>query len=350
MAEDRGDETLLAGLLGDDEIAAYFSPGAEIAQFAAFEAALAAAEAGEGMIPQAAAKAIAEASFEPDLAEIRSAAVRDGVPTIAFVRQLRAAVGSPHAEYVHFGATSQDLLDTGLVLRLKAVLERLEQRLRNLLGSLKLLSARFGDRALMGRTRMRNALPITAGARIGGWTLPLARHLDRLDEMRPRLLVLQFGGAVGTLDKFDAKGAAVAKRLAQALGLGLPVASWHTQRDNLAECASWLSLVSGTLGKFGQDVLLMAQDAVGEIVLEGGGGSSAMPHKDNPVRAEVLVALARHNATLLPAMHQALVSEQERSGSALTLEWLTLPQLAIGCGAALRTAIELAGSIRQMGD
>ena len=241
-------------------------------------------------------------------------------------------------------------MDTALVLGLKSVLERLEGRLRVLLADLDALSSRFGARSLMGRTRMQDALPVSAGHRIAAWSAPLSRHLSRLAELRPRLLVPQFGGAVGTLDKLGARGAAVSAALAGELGLGVPSANWHTQRDGVAEYANWLSLVSGALGKLGQDVLLMAQNSVGEIVLEGGGGSSAMPHKHNPVRAEVLVSLARYNATLLPAMHHALVAEQERSGAAWTLEWLTLPQMSVTCGASLRTAIELVGSIRGMGE
>src|SRR5690606_13415398 len=169
----------------------------------------------------------------------------------------------------------------------------------------------------------------------------------RLVELRPRVLVLQFGGAVGTLDKLGAKGRAVAERMAAHLELGLPVRSWHTQRDNLAELGGWLSLVSGTLGKLGQDIALMALS--GEVALDGTGSSSAMPHKQNPVKAEVLVALARYNATLVSGMHQALVSEQERSGAAWTLEWMVLPQMVVAAGAALRTAIDLVGSIKSMG-
>jgi 3-carboxy-cis,cis-muconate cycloisomerase len=192
-------------------------------------------------------------------------------------------------------------------------------------------------------------VPITVSARVETWSLPLGRHLERLHDIRPRLLVLQFGGAAGTLDKLGSKGRAVADRMAALLGLRLPIRSWHSQRDSLAEFASWLSLVTGTLGKIGEDIALMAQNAVGEIVLEGGGASSAMPHKQNPVKAEVLVALARYNATLLSAMHQGLVHEQERSGAAWTLEWLTLPQMAVATGAALRTAAELLGSVRSIG-
>ena len=336
-------------LVGDNEIAGHFAADREWMQFVRFEQALAIAEAAEDLIPAAAAEAIGKAAPEPDVAALAAATARDGVPIPEFVRQLRQAVGEPHGKHVHFGATSQDVIDTALVLRLAAVSSILDQRLGMLVAALEQLSARFGDRRLMGRTRMRDALPITVGDRIESWSLPLARHLTRLEELRPRLLVLQFGGAVGTLNALGGKGGAVAERLAAGLGLGLPPRNWHTQRDGLAEFAGWLSLVSGSLGKLGSDVALMAQNNVGEIELDGGGTSSAMPHKHNPVAAEVLVALARYNATLLPAMHHALVAEQERSGAAWTLEWLTLPQMTVTTGAALRTAIGLVGAVRGMG-
>ena len=157
------------------------------------------------------------------------------------------------------------------------------------------------------------------------------RHLERLDALRRSLLVVQFGGAAGTLEKLGDKGPAVRAALADRLGLA-DAPQWHSQRDRIAELAGWLSLVTGSLGKFGQDVALMAQ-AGDEIELAGGGGSSAMPHKQNPVDAEVLVTLARFNAAQLSGMHQALVHEQERSGAAWTLEWLILPQMVMATAA-----------------
>lgn len=349
MSVAAADRALLKDLLGDEEVDELFAAEAEVADYLAFEIALAEAEAAEGLIPMAAAKAVASAGLEPDLAAMRAAAARDGVATVEFVRQLRAAVGSEHEAHVHFGATSQDLIDTSLVMRLASLAELFDQRLEALIAELEGLSARYGTHKLIGRTRMQDALPIPVGARVEAWSLPLARHRERLNELRPRLLVLQFGGAVGTLDKLGNKGRAVAARMAETLGLGLPVRSWHSQRDNIAEFAGWLSLVTGSLGKMGEDIALMAQNAVGEIEIEGGGGSSAMPHKQNPVKAEVLVALARYNAALLVAMHGALVHEQERSGAAWALEWLALPQMAVATGAALRNATTLAGSIRGMG-
>lgn len=203
---------------------------------------------------------------------------------------------------------------------------------------------------MMGRTRMQDAVPIMVADRLATWRGPLLRHLDRLRELMPRLMQLQFGGAAGTLDKLGDKASAVASRMGETLGLNVPARSWHSQRDGIVELADWLSLVSGSLGKIGVDIGLMAQNSVGEISLDGGGGSSAMPHKQNPVGAEVLVALARYNATLTGGMHHALVHEQERSGAAWTLEWLILPQMVMTAGASLRTASVLLEQVIGIGD
>lgn len=199
----------------------------------------------------------------------------------------------------------------------------------------------------MGRTRMQPAISITVRDRMASWRAPLARSRATLAALSPRLLVVQFGGAAGTLDRLGAKGAAVRKSLADRLQLQ-DAPQWQSQRDRLAELAGWLSSVTGSLGKLGQDVALMASNG-GEIALSGGGGSSAMPHKQNPVAAEMLVTLARFNAVQVSGMHQALVHENERSGSAWTLEWLILPQMLIAAGAATRTAEKLLGSIERIG-
>jgi 3-carboxy-cis,cis-muconate cycloisomerase len=196
---------------------------------------------------------------------------------------------------------------------------------------------------------MQAALPIRVTDKLAQWDAPLSRHLDRLAEFSPRFLVLQLGGAVGTLDKLGGKSGEVAARVAERLGLALPDHAWHSERDGVVEFADWLSLVSGGLGKLGADVSLMAQSRIGEIALADGGRSSAMPEKSNPVAAEVLVALARYNATLVGGMHQSLVHEQERSGAAWTLEWLILPQMVMTTAASLRTALALCAAITHIG-
>lgn len=343
------DHPYLAGLLGDEEIAGYFSAAADIRAMLAFEAALARAEAAHGVIPEEAARRIAEtiASFEPDLDTLRIAVSVDGVVVPELVRQLRRAVGGKHGRHVHFGATSQDVVDTSLMLRFAAVLPILEARLAVCLRVLDGLKDRFGTDSIMGRTRMQAAIAISAADRIEAWRQPVMRCADRLRDWSAHGLAVQFGGAAGTLDKLGAKAEAVRGSLAE--DLGLPNApQWQSQRDRLAELAGILSLITGGLGKFGQDVALMAQ-AGDEIELAGGGGSSAMPHKQNPVAAETLVALARFNAVQVSGMHHALVHEQERSGAAWTLEWLILPQMVCAAAASTRLAVELAGNIRRLG-
>ncbi|TIR21543.1 MAG: 3-carboxy-cis,cis-muconate cycloisomerase [Mesorhizobium sp.] len=343
------DHPLLSGLLGDEEAARHFSVEADIEAMLGFERALAEAEAECGIIPCDAGAAIlkALATFRPDTAKLRAGVGRDGVVVPELVRQVRVAVGEPHGEFVHFGATSQDIIDTSLVLRLRQVIDHIGLLLGENVVRLTGLELEFGERQFMAMTRMQPAIPITVTNRTASWRAPLERHQQRLAEISGGLLALQFGGAAGTLEKLGDKAAAVRAALAAKLGLA-DAPQWHSQRDALAEFASWLSLVTGSLGKFGQDVALMALTG-SDIKLSGGGGSSAMPHKQNPVKAEALVALARFNAVQLSGMHQALVHEQERSGAAWMLEWLILPQMVVATAAALRLAAELTAQIESVG-
>ncbi|AUX79671.1 3-carboxy-cis,cis-muconate cycloisomerase [Sinorhizobium fredii] len=343
------DHPYLSGLLGDEAVAAEFSAAADIRAMLAFEAALARAEAQHGVVPHAAADRITEAcrAFSPDVAALRRGMATDGVAVPELVRQLRRAVGEETAEYVHYGATSQDVVDTSLMLRLKAIGELFSGRLGEIVTILEEGVQQWGERPLMGRTRMQAAIPITVTDRMRSWIEPLLDHQDRLDAMDIDLFAVQFGGAAGTLDKLKDKADAVRATLAEELAL-IDCPQWHSQRAAIADFAHLLSLITGSLGKFGQDIALMAQTG-DEIVLAGGGSSSAMSHKQNPVAAEVLVTLARFNATQISGIHQAMVHEQERSGSAWTLEWLLLPQIVGATAAALRLAAELAGNIKRLG-
>lgn len=337
--------SLLNHLVGDAELETLFADQVEIAAILRFEAALAGAEADAGLIPEAAATAIgnAIATFKPDMADLATGIARDGVVVPALIRQLRAAVGD-HGKSLHFGATSQDATDTGLMLRLATAIGLIDQRLVALESGLAALAARDGAITMMAHTRMQRALPISVAAKVATWTAPLARGRKALALLRRRLLVIQLGGPVGNRAELGDKADLVVKRLAERLDLGL-ADPWHTERDPIGELGSVLSLITGSLGKFGADVALLAQNEVSILRLEGGGGSSAMAHKSNPVNAELLVALARSNAGLLGTLHQALVHEYERSGSAWTLEWMVLPQMVIAAGASLRIATTLVGQI-----
>lgn len=341
------DHPYLSGLLGDEEVSALFSADADIAAMVAFEVALALAEADTGIIPPAAGTAIerALAGFVPDGDDLRAGTARDGVVIPTFVKQLRGAVGEPHAAQVHFGATSQDVIDTSLALRLKRLAALLDTRLAAVVAELDTLIARDGTVETMAHTRMQAAIPVPAARKIASWRDPLSRHRERLADAVAGVAVLSFGGAAGTLEKLGDKAAEVTRLLAARLDLAPAERPRHSERDGVAAFASWLSLVTGSLGKIGQDIALMAQNEMGEVKLAAGGGSSAMPHKVNPVGAETLVALARFNATLVSGMHHSLVHENERSGAAWTLEWMLLPQMAVATGAALRVAEALLRSV-----
>ena len=331
------DRTLLDALAGDDEIKALIGDGAQVAAMVRVEIALAKAEADAGMISDEAATAIARglAEFAPVWPDLAMGMARDGVVVPALVAQMRAYIVAPHAEALHRGATSQDIIDTALVLQLAQVIAVFLSRLSLLLEHLEQLDALHGTKALMAHTRMQQALPYSFGAKLATWIAPLRRHRAALQAIGRSLLVVQLGGPVGDRSSFGAYGEAVARGLAKHLDLGL-AEPWQTARDPLIGFASLLSLLSGTLGKIGADVTLLAQNEIGALTISGGGSSSSMAHKSNPVNAEVLVALARFNAGLVGTLHQAMVHENERSGAAWTLEWLTLPAILTTTGASLR--------------
>ena len=338
--------SLAASLIDDAEISTLFGAHAEVASILRFEAALAWAEADVGTLSEAAAETIGEAinAFVPDLDAVRQGMVRDGVPIPVLVKALRAAVGEPYGAFVHRGATSQDAVDTGLMLRLKTLLDLLSGRLGNVLAALEKLADAQGSTPLMAQTRMQAALPFTAADKLATWSRPLAAHRARLAALGD-VLPIQLGGPIGHGASFGAPYKALRAALAARLSLR-NTAPWHSDRTIILDIAQSFALVTGTLGKIGQDLALMAQNEVGAVSLPGGGASSAMAHKQNPVVAEVLVSLARLNAGYLGTLAQSLVHENERSGAAWTLEWLVLPDMAQASGAALSHASGLIAGLR----
>ena len=337
--------SLLSALAGDDEIETLLADVAQVASMVRVELALAQASADAGLIAGAVAEAIAAGlkGFAPDWDDLAAGMARDGVVVPALVAQMRRCIAAPHADALHKGATSQDIVDTALVLQLGAVIAVLVARLTDLLDGLGRISGQHGTRPLIAHTRMQQALPFTLGEKLATWIAPLQRHLAGLQAVRRSLLVVQLGGPIGDRSSFGTHGDAIARGLARQLDLGL-AEPWHAARDPLVGFASLLALLTGTLGKIGMDVGLMAQNEAA-VTITGGGGSSAMAHKSNPVNAEVLVALARYNAGLAGTMQQAMVHENERSGAAWTLEWLTLPQIVVTAGASLRLARALVGQL-----
>ena len=338
---------LLDALVGDDGTEVLLGDDAQLAAMLAFERALAEAEADAGLIGNDSATAIASAidRFTVDWDDLAAGLAQDGVVVPALVRQLRAAVGEPHGQFVHHGATSQDVIDTALVMQLANIVALFLERIAVLELALAALSASSAQMPLMAHTRMQAALPFTVADKLRTWLEPLGRHHASLSGIRHQLLVVQLGGPIGDRSSFSGRGVQVARGLARLLDLGI-AEPWQATRDPIVAFGSLLSLITGSLGKIGADVTLMSQTEVASIKLSGGGGSSAMAHKSNPVNAEVLVALARYNAGLVGALHQSLVHENERSGAAWTLEWLTLPEMIIATGASLRLATSLASQIR----
>ncbi|WP_332305263.1 3-carboxy-cis,cis-muconate cycloisomerase [Rhizobium sp. GR12] len=339
----------LSGLFGDSDIIELFSARADIDAMIRFETALAQAEAGAGAIAADAADAIVSglSDFAADITALRHGVAKDGVVVPELIRQMRAAVAGASAEKLHFGATSQDVIDTSLMLRLKAAVEIIAARLGHLIDTFSDISARDGGNPLTGYTRMQAAIAITVSDRVASWIDPLERHLVRIDTFLQNGFAVQFGGAAGTLEKLGDKAGAVRADLARRLGLS-DRPQWQSQRDGIVEFGNLLSLVTGTLGKFGQDIALLAEIGA-EIRMSGGGGSSAMPHKQNPVNAETLVTLARFNAVQISALHQSLVHEQERSGTGWMLEWMSLPQMVTATGSSLLIAERLAAQIDRLG-
>lgn len=338
------DQPYLSGLFGDAEVTALWSAQAQLAHMLAFEAAYSEAMGRAGRFDAVLAERAAShiAGFTPDLNDLAAGCARDGLPVPALVAQLKAGAGDA-SKAIHRGATSQDVMDTALALTLVATTDVLAARLSRLADGLAGLCETFGDRPMMGRTRMQAALPVTVADRLRLWRDPVVDHAARLDAIRPQIAQLSLSGPVGTGDFTD-----VAPAMAQRLGLGV-APSWHTDRSGVVGYASLLALMTGSLGKMGQDMTLMAQQGIGEVTLAGGGTSSAMAHKQNPVLAELLVTLARFNAAQSGAMQQAMIHEQERSGTAWALEWMVLPQMAQATGRALCAASDLCGRITALG-
>lgn len=337
------DSALYGPLFADRVVAETFSDAERLRAMLAVEAALARVQGRLGVIPQNAATAIDRAAgdLQPDPAALAESTEQAGVPVVALVAALRGVVDGSAAAHVHWGATTQDIMDTALVLQLRPVLDHLDSRLDALIERLAALAETHRGTLMAARTHSQQALPTTFGLKVAGWLLPLIRHRQRLAELRPRLLAVQFGGAAGTLAALGDRGIEVMEALARELDLAAPALPWHTQRDTLAELAGWLSLLSGSLGKLGQDVILLAQTEIGELRESGAGGrggSSTMPQKSNPILSELLITAARMNASLLSNLHQALIAEQERATHGWQLEWLSLPQMLANTGAALRHA------------
>ena len=319
-----------------------------------FEVSLAKAQARIGVIPKSAAKAIAAAqSSDFDVSALARDTFRAGTLAIPFVKALTEIVrrkDSTAAGYVHWGATSQDLADSALILLLKQAQPVLAKDIALLEPSLRALSEKHKNTVMLGRTLLQPAPPITFGLKAANWLSAIRRSREKLDTAFSDALILQFGGATGTLASLGKHGAAVAQALAQELGLACPEAPWHTQRDRLASLMCACGVLTGSLGKMARDIALLMQNEIAEGSEPGGdgrGGSSTMPHKHNPIACALTLAAANCMPHLVASFLSAMPQEHERAVGGWQSEWPTVAGIIQSTGVAASSMAEAAGGLSE---
>jgi 3-carboxy-cis,cis-muconate cycloisomerase len=345
---------LLAPMLSSAAMRAVCDDRAYLQHMLDFEAALARAEAAIGIVPAASAEAIARActSDSFDLAALAEAATRSGNLAIPLVKALTAEVAKAGnkadkeaARYVHWGATSQDVIDTATMLTLRAGIDALLLDIDRAIAGFARLAEQHRNTAVVARTWLQHALPMPFGLKLAEYATALHRSRGRLSHLKLHGLALQFGGAAGTLAALGDQGWKVAEKLSEILQLPLPDAPWHAHRDRVAEAASVLAIIAGTCGKIARDVQLMMQTDVAEAfepLGEGRGGSSTMPHKRNPVAAASALAAATMAPNLAATIFAAQVGDHERSAGPWHAEWPTLPSLLLVTSGGLAAIVDIA--------
>lgn len=344
------DSALFRDAFGTPAMRGVFEERALLARYTEVEVGLARAQARLGVIPAAAGAEIA-ARCDPgklDLERLKRETEVVGYPILPLVRQLADQCGEA-GKYLHWGATTQDIMDTAVVLQLREALAIVGKDLDELRGILARQARRYRDTPMAGRTHLQQALPVTFGYKIAVWLAMLDRHAERLAQLKPRALVGQFAGAAGTLASLGDHGLAVQKALMQELKLAQPAATWHAARDSLAEAVNFLGLLTGSLGKIAYDVILMASTEVGELsepFVQGRGASSTMPQKRNPISSELILACGKAVRQHAGLMLDAMVQDYERATGPWHAEWIALPEAFILSAGALHQAkFMLAGLI-----
>lgn len=330
--------TIYGGLFGDPETENLLSDMAELRAMLLVEGTLARVQGSLGLIPADAAAHIDRTAQEAliDPAALGPETARNGVPVPALLAALRKDATAPdQLHYLHWGATSQDIMDTGLALRLRPVLTLWQSRLDALLHQLADLADTYADLPMAARTYGQIATPTTFGSLVAGWGWPLLAACERLAALRPALLQVSLSGAAGTLSAMGPQGPEVRAALAKALELNDPGHSWHADRSSIGALAGFAATLAGSLGKIGEDLILLSQSGLAEVTLGAAGASSTMPQKQNPVAPSALVALARFVIGQAAILQGAGLHRQQRDGAAWFMEWLTLPQTCIALSRAL---------------
>jgi len=337
------DSAVFRDIFSTAEMRTVFSDEQRVQFYLDIEAALARAQARLGIIPQEAADEICRHcnADEIDLAKLKTQTERIGYPVLGVVQQLVACCDRGLGEWCHWGATTQDITDTATIMQIRAALALVERDLKALADALAALARKYRDTPMAARSNLQQAVPITFGYKAAVWLAGIDRHLQRRQELRPRVLVGEFGGAAGNLSSLGDRGLDVQAALMQELGLGQPEIAWHTMRDRIAEVGCFLGLVTGTLGKIALDVKLMMQTEVEEVFepfAEGRGSSSTMPQKRNPISSVYITAavsiVRQHVAALLDAM----VEDHERATGPWEIEWIILPEIfCLSAGALAHT-------------
>jgi 3-carboxy-cis,cis-muconate cycloisomerase len=331
MASTVLDSALFRDSFGTPAMRAIFEDAALLSRYTEVEVALARAQGRLGVIPTAAAQEIAARcnASQLDLERLKQETEVVGYPILPLVRQLAAQCGDS-GKYLHWGATTQDIMDTAVVLQVREALALIEKDLDELRRILVRQAKRYRDTPMAGRTHLQQALPITFGYKLAIWLATLDRHAERLEQLRPRALVGQFAGAAGTLASLGTRGMEVQMALMQELKLAQPAATWHAARDGLAEAVNFLGLVTGSIAKVAYDVMLMASTEVAELsepFVQGRGASSTMPQKRNPISSELILACAKAVRQHAGLMLDAMVQDYERATGPWHAEWIALRSL-----------------------
>jgi len=343
------DSAVFRDIFSTEAMRSVFSDENRVQKYLDFEAALARAQARLGIIPKEAAEEICRHCYaaEIDLGKLKSQTERIGYPVLPVVQQLVALCRDGLGEWCHWGATTQDITDTATVMQIREALVLIERHLDGINDALAALARKYRDTPMAGRSNLQQAVPITFGYKMATLLAAFARHRERLNELRSRVLVGEFGGAAGTLSSLGGRGLATQAELMKELKLGAPAIAWHTVRDCIAEVGCFLGLVTGTCGKIALDVKLLMQTEVEEVYEpfhEGRGSSSTMPQKRNPISSVYITALVAIVRQQVAALLDAMVEDHERATGPWEIEWIVIPEIfCLTAGALAQTEFVLKG-------